>query len=231
MVHLAGRTDLLWFSLANRPIFLCSYVISDTSLIERLCWSMYFPLEPISSGHLASMYGIINALLKEFLILQSPLYQRFDLRAHAAQCEQNFNATIELYDVLAVPSFENIFTLIMKVSKDPLVWESNLITLSYPVYKSTRWGKTTIMLHPHFCSSQSLSNVRIPSWNNISQRPNRKLRKCMLTVLGSIYIWETHLTPLWPCLEYTGLRYRRAISRSFDWSCCSVLGWIVHYGD
>lgn len=102
---------------ASRPIFLCSYVISDPSLVERLCRSVYFPVEPISSGHLAAMYGIINALLKEFMILRNLLCQRFDLRAHAAQCERNFNATIESYDVLAVPSFENIFALTMGFTK------------------------------------------------------------------------------------------------------------------
>jgi len=84
------------------------------------------------------MYGIVNALLKEFIILQNSICQRFDLRAHAAQCEQNFNATIESYDVLAVPSFENIFALIMEVSKNTVNLGTESVNIIYSVYKSTR---------------------------------------------------------------------------------------------
>ncbi|GAB1197229.1 hypothetical protein APSETT444_006520 [Aspergillus pseudonomiae] len=37
----------------------------------------------------------------------------FDLKAHMSTCEQNFNTLVESYEVLAVPSFESIFALIM----------------------------------------------------------------------------------------------------------------------
>lgn len=47
----------------------------------------------------------------------NPLCQAHDLKAHAAHCGQRFNAAIETYDVLAVPSFENILALIMGVSR------------------------------------------------------------------------------------------------------------------
>ncbi|KAK6820050.1 hypothetical protein RU639_007048 [Aspergillus parasiticus] len=97
----------------NRPIFLCSYAINDHTLVERLCQRVYFPTEPISTGHLAGMHGILLTLLKEFTILGSPLCQRFDLKAHMSTCEQNFNTLVESYDVLAIPSFESIFALIM----------------------------------------------------------------------------------------------------------------------
>ncbi|KAE8402964.1 hypothetical protein BDV37DRAFT_272511 [Aspergillus pseudonomiae] len=97
----------------NRPIFLCSYVINDPALVERLCQRVYFPTEPISTADLASMHGILLTLLKEFTILGNSLCQRFDLKAHMSTCEQNFNTLVESYDVLAVPSFESIFALIM----------------------------------------------------------------------------------------------------------------------
>ncbi|KAJ1707538.1 fungal-specific transcription factor domain-containing protein [Aspergillus flavus] len=97
----------------NRPIFLCSYTINDHTLVERLCQRVYFPTEPISTGHLAGMHGILLSLLKEFTILGSPLCQKFDLKAHMSTCEQNFNTLVESYDVLAIPSFESIFALIM----------------------------------------------------------------------------------------------------------------------
>ncbi|KAE8161566.1 hypothetical protein BDV40DRAFT_313021 [Aspergillus tamarii] len=97
----------------NRPIFLCSYAINDRTLVERLCQRVYFPTEPISTGHLAGMHGIILTLLKEFKIMGNPLSQKFDLKAHISTCEQNFNTLVESYDVLAIPSFESIFALIM----------------------------------------------------------------------------------------------------------------------
>lgn len=102
--------------IVNRPIFLCSYTINDHTLVERLCQRVYFPTEPISTGHLAGMHGILLSLLKEFTILGSPLCQKFDLKAHMSTCEQNFNTLVESYDVLAIPSFESIFALIMGVS-------------------------------------------------------------------------------------------------------------------
>ncbi|KAE8377112.1 hypothetical protein BDV26DRAFT_264430 [Aspergillus bertholletiae] len=97
----------------RRPIFLCSYAVNDRALVERLCQRVYFPTESISTGHLAAMHGIILTLLKEFTILRNPLCQKFDLKAHTSICEENFNTLVESYDVLAIPSFESIFALIM----------------------------------------------------------------------------------------------------------------------
>lgn len=108
-------------SAANRPIFLCSYAINDPSLVERLCRDVYFPMVPISSGHLAAMYGILHVLLEEFTIMRNSLCQKYDLKLHVAKYEQNFNSIIESYEVLAVPSFENIFALVMGVSKHELL--------------------------------------------------------------------------------------------------------------
>lgn len=62
------------------------------------------------------MHGVILTLLKEFKIMGNPLSQKFDLKAHISTCEQNFNTLVESYDVLAIPSFESIFALIMGVS-------------------------------------------------------------------------------------------------------------------
>ena len=93
---------------------------------------------PISSGHLAAMYGILHVLLEEFTIMRNPLCQKYDLKLHAARCEQNFNSLIESYEVLAVPSFENIFALVMGVSEHEFLTEmSRSLTLYILVHKST----------------------------------------------------------------------------------------------
>ena len=53
--------------------------------------------------------------------MRNSLCQKYDLKLHVAKCEQNFNSMIESYEVLAVPSFENIFALVMGVSKHELL--------------------------------------------------------------------------------------------------------------
>ena len=121
---------------ANRPIFLCSYAINDQKLVERLCRDVYFPMAPISSGHLAAMYGILHVLLEEFTIMRNPLCQKYDIKLHATRCEQNFNSIIESYEVLAVPSFENIFALFMGVSELGILKKVRIIDI-ISVYKST----------------------------------------------------------------------------------------------
>lgn len=63
--------------------------------------------------------------------MRNSLCQKYDLKLHAVRCEQNLNSIIESYEVLAVPSFENIFALVMGVSKhEPLTRIPESLTLS-----------------------------------------------------------------------------------------------------
>lgn len=62
------------------------------------------------------MYGILYCLLKECLLLQSPLAQKYDLKVHVSTCERNFSRGIETYQTLAVPCFENVLSLALGVS-------------------------------------------------------------------------------------------------------------------
>lgn len=43
--------------------------------------------------------------------MEDQLCQKFDMKKYLAQCEQLFVAASESYDILAVPSFENILAL------------------------------------------------------------------------------------------------------------------------
>lgn len=61
------------------------------------------------------MYGILYYLLKECILLQSPLGQKNDLKAHSYTCERNFCGGIETYQTLAVPCFENVLSLALGV--------------------------------------------------------------------------------------------------------------------
>ncbi|KAL3457507.1 hypothetical protein BJX64DRAFT_17599, partial [Aspergillus heterothallicus] len=101
-------TALLHEIKAKRPICLCSYPLNDISLVERLAAS---PAESLSSTHLACLYGVFSCILKEFIFSQHPLSQSFDLKELTAKCEQRFDALVEKYSVLGVPSFGNILAL------------------------------------------------------------------------------------------------------------------------
>ncbi|CAG8267906.1 unnamed protein product [Penicillium salamii] len=99
------------------PIFLSSYAVNDLKLVEGLCQSIYFPIKSISIGQIASMHGIFYCLLKEYEAMKDPLCQQFDFPAQIAQCEKNFIMALETYEIMSVPSFDNILGLTMGAIK------------------------------------------------------------------------------------------------------------------
>lgn len=99
----------------RRPIFLSSYAVNDLKLVESLCQSIYFPVSSISIGQVTSMHGILYFLLQEYKALKDPLCQQFDFDVHLTQCEKNFIMGLETYDIMAMPSFDNILGLTMGV--------------------------------------------------------------------------------------------------------------------
>lgn len=90
--------------------------MSDTSLIDCLCQKVYSVLEVASPGSVASMHGIFFFVIKELIAMKDPLCQRFNLTDYLEPCERALINSIETYEVLAVPSFENILALAMGVS-------------------------------------------------------------------------------------------------------------------
>ncbi|KAL2862729.1 Zn(II)2Cys6 transcription factor [Aspergillus lucknowensis] len=99
------------------PLFLVSNPINDLSLVEDLFRKVYFPTEPVSIGHFTAAHGILLSLFKEFIGMKDPLTEKYDFSAHLPTCEKNFNAGIETYEILAVPSFENILSVLLAVIK------------------------------------------------------------------------------------------------------------------
>lgn len=93
--------------------------MSDSSLVHNICQAIYFPTEPVSLGQLASMNGLLFYIFKEYLVTQDPICKQHDLKKYLAACERNFTLSIETYEILAVPSFENVLALVLAVSKEP----------------------------------------------------------------------------------------------------------------
>ncbi|KAI0531652.1 hypothetical protein GGR58DRAFT_518364 [Xylaria digitata] len=102
---------------AHGSIFLHGYMISDVTLIEDICRRVCFPTDPVSTSLVNSMHGLLYILLRECLILGDPLGKEYDLKEYAAHCGRNFNTGIQTYDILAVPSFENVSSLTLGVVK------------------------------------------------------------------------------------------------------------------
>lgn len=103
-------------ALDKRPIFMSSYAVSDVSLVDSLCQKVYSISEVASPGSIASMHGILFFVLKELIAMEDPLCQKFNLADYLESCERAFIVAMETYEVLVVPSFENILALTMGVS-------------------------------------------------------------------------------------------------------------------
>lgn len=128
----------LLINTARRPIFLSSYAVTDLKLVEGLCQSIYFPITSITIGQITSMHGIFFCLLKEYEAMKDPLCQQFDFSAHLAQCEENLIMGIETYEILAVPSFDNILGLAMGVSRSNLIVYYNGIWPKLPPHRPSK---------------------------------------------------------------------------------------------
>ncbi|KAF5005909.1 hypothetical protein FDECE_7667 [Fusarium decemcellulare] len=102
---------------AHSAILLAGYAITNLSLIESLCQKVYFPTEPVSVGHVTCVNGILYMVFRELEVLEIPLLKDFNSAELIAQAERNFNLGIETFDVLAVPSFENVLALAIAVIK------------------------------------------------------------------------------------------------------------------
>ncbi|KAL4887665.1 hypothetical protein BJY04DRAFT_225557 [Aspergillus karnatakaensis] len=110
-------TSLLRRMKTRRPIFLSSYALSDLQLFESLCQNVYSKTSRTSVGQIASMHGVLSFVLKELIAVNDELSRQFDLKAQLDQCEKIFTTAIETYEVLAVPSYENILALTMGMTK------------------------------------------------------------------------------------------------------------------
>ena len=66
------------------------------------------------------MHGILYLVMKEYISRKDEICEELDLQKHFANCKRSFEAEIEGYDVLTVPSFENIIALAMGVRNGPI---------------------------------------------------------------------------------------------------------------
>lgn len=175
---------------AHRPIFLCSFLINDPSLFENLCRQAYYTASPLTLGQATSMYGVLYCLLKELVLLQSPLAQKHDLKVHIATCERNFSRGIETYQTLAMPCFENVLSLALGVGNQRHnVFIFQVVCSHQEPYldiQSTGRGKTIPVLYTLGCRRQPLSHAGILPRDNLwktSVSESRADSSCLLVYL------------------------------------------------
>ncbi|KAJ5806376.1 fungal-specific transcription factor domain-containing protein [Penicillium pulvis] len=101
----------------EKPLFLSSYPFSSLSLVEDICQKVYFPMRPVSAGNVAAMHGILYFLMKESTMRKDALSKELNLEGHILNCKKSFEAAIESFDVLTVPTFENVIALVMGTLK------------------------------------------------------------------------------------------------------------------
>ncbi|KAL4923484.1 Zn(II)2Cys6 transcription factor [Aspergillus undulatus] len=117
LVSSALVADIVRSFKVRTPFFLMSYPMNDLSMVEDLFRKVYFPTEPLTIGHVTAMHGILLSLLKEFIGLKDPLAEKYDLSTYLPACEKNFNLGMETYEILVVPSFENVLSVLLAVIK------------------------------------------------------------------------------------------------------------------
>ncbi|KAF5583187.1 transcriptional regulatory [Fusarium pseudoanthophilum] len=102
---------------ANPTRFFPGQALTDVRLIEHLCQKVYFPTEPVTLGHITSVNGIMRLLLREFIITKDSLGEEHNLEELKAQAERNFDQGLQTFELMTVPSFENILAITAAVLK------------------------------------------------------------------------------------------------------------------
>ncbi|KAJ5658308.1 uncharacterized protein N7484_001957 [Penicillium longicatenatum] len=74
-------------------------------------------MRPVSAGNVAAMHGIFYFLMKESITRKDTLSKELNLEAHIESCKKSFESAIESYDVLTVPTLENVIALVMGMLK------------------------------------------------------------------------------------------------------------------
>lgn len=86
--------------------------------LEALCQAAYFPIEPLSFGALATMYGMLYYMTMDlFVDTDDPLARNYDYEAYYKLLEQNFHLALEHYSVVVTPTLDNVKALCIGVSK------------------------------------------------------------------------------------------------------------------
>jgi hypothetical protein len=103
-------------STAHPPFFLVSQSWKNTRQLESLCQSIYFPLEPVSTGSMTLLHGLLYFVIRDYMHEGHPDLAQFDLPSSKAFCERSFVAGLNSYQMMVDPSLEKVQALLIGVS-------------------------------------------------------------------------------------------------------------------
>ncbi|GLA52319.1 hypothetical protein AnigIFM63604_009168 [Aspergillus niger] len=99
------------------PFFLVSQSWLDSTRVEHLCQSIYFPLDPVPPGSLTLFYGILFYVIRDYLHAGDPDLAHFDLQLSLELCERHFVAGLSKPEIMFEPTLEKIQALLLGVLK------------------------------------------------------------------------------------------------------------------
>ncbi|KAK7707429.1 hypothetical protein SLS57_009299 [Botryosphaeria dothidea] len=99
------------------PFSLVGYCWRNLQQLESLCQKMYFPSDSVPPGSLTLMHGLLFFTLRDYITEGDDALSNWDLAQYADLCEQNFFKCLETYDSLAIPTLENIQSLILAATR------------------------------------------------------------------------------------------------------------------
>ncbi|KAK2606299.1 hypothetical protein QQS21_003347 [Conoideocrella luteorostrata] len=103
VLHLLKETPRLLFLM---------HPIQNYQYVEDLLQRIYFPLKPVSNGHLTVFFGVMYYATREMLeVGNSSNIARKQLEQYSATSQKMFQAGIKTHELSAVPSFENALAL------------------------------------------------------------------------------------------------------------------------
>lgn len=74
-------------------------------------------MRPVCTGTVTAMHGILYFLLKETIATKDQICEKLNLEQYLEGCKKSFEAGIEDYNVITIPSYENTLALTIGVSK------------------------------------------------------------------------------------------------------------------
>ncbi|KAH8679357.1 hypothetical protein BGZ61DRAFT_457083 [Ilyonectria robusta] len=95
----------------KESVFFLFYGFHDRAQVETLCQRVYFPIESLSASEATLFNGILCSILREGSFFQSSGLREEELSNMRVLCEANFQAGLETFEVLAIPTHENAMIL------------------------------------------------------------------------------------------------------------------------
>lgn len=104
--HLAGTQSILFLLFG----------VNDKAQVEDLCRRIYFPIEPLSAADMTLFHGMLAILMVEQECIGDDELQEPDKIQLRSVCEANFQAGVERFEIMAIPTYEHALILSLAVS-------------------------------------------------------------------------------------------------------------------